>query len=200
MTPKDWTFTDIINNSYKDIYHFLWFFGNKTDKEIPNFKKYFDNFVESSNEKIAIICLIFGISNIYEYTEDHIVSDIGFVKIFEDKYKIEDLFEISYKDGVFKWEENLNQWELNLNNLRSSKITIKNNWTNEPKDIVIRTLYGEFILEGFLHNDRFILNITKELIEKDDAFDIWDMETQAYQIIRKGTTEIYPLVILSQME
>ena len=184
---------------YNDIYHFLWFFGNKTDKEISEFKKQFENLSEKSNEKVAIVCLIFGITEIYEFTDDHIVSDIGFVSIFEDKYTIKELFDITYKDGIYKWQENLNSWELNLNNIRSSKIITINAWKNESKDCFISTL-GTFILEGFLHNDKYILNIRKELLDDQNCFDVWDIENDAYKIIKRGTTEIYPLIILSTME
>lgn len=189
------TIKERINN----IYHFLWFFGEKTNEYRETFIKRFNEFIKVIGYEKAIICSIFEISKIIESTSDWISTDKGLITILKENetnriYSKIDSFEINTNGYIFKWIENDNQWELNINNIQSSKIIIKNNWKNETKYSFINSKYGSFIVDNFIHNDRYILNISKEFIESDNIFDIWDIDNENYIINKRGTTEIYPLL------
>ena len=177
-----------------DIFHFLWFFGDKTDEYLKTFIKKFNMFVNIVDINRTIICLIFEVSKIIENTDSWINTDKGLIVINNNIAKIESLYEIYIKDNTYKWTENENEWFLNMNNIKSSKIIIKNNWNNESKEQFILMKYGNFIYDSFLHNDRYILNVSNEFIHNDSIFDIWDIDNHNYIINKKGITEIYPLL------
>ena len=148
--------------------------------------------------KRAIICSIFEVSKIIEATNDWINTDKGLI-VFNSKNhkeiaKIESLYEIHIDSNIYSWKENENEWLLNIDNITSSRITIKNNWKDESKEQFIAIKYGNFVYDSFIHNDRFILNISNEFIENDDIFDVWDIDNNNYIINRRDTTEIYPLL------
>lgn len=185
-------------NKLADIFHFLWFFGDKSNEYLDTFIKRFNSYLERVDINRAIICSIFEVSNIIESTNEWINTDKGLIVFNNDKIltaKIESQFVISINNNIYSWKENENEWLLNLNNIASSKITIKNSWKDESKEQFILKKYGNFIYDSFIHNDRYILNISNEFLENESIFDIYDIDNCNYIINRKGYTEIYPALI-----
>lgn len=182
-----------------DIYHFLWFLGDKSDTFLETFEKRFNDFLKRSQSiVISIICSIFEAGSIIEITNDWILTDIGLITVLDNVYKINSKFSIkvSNKPLTFDWQEDSNRWFMNLDNMKLSKITVENNWKEQLKEDFITEHFGAFVVDSFIHNDRFIINISKDLLEKDDTFDVWDIDRYCYMIVRKGFTEIYPLMVV----
>lgn len=182
-----------------DIYHFLWFLGDKSDTFLETFEKRLNDFLKKSQSiVISIICSIFEAEKIIEITDDWILTDVGLITVLDDVYKINSKFSIkvSNKPLTFDWQEDSNRWSMNLDNMKLSKITVENNWKEQLKEDFITEHFGAFVVDSFIHNDRFIINISKDFLEKDDTFDIWDIDRYCYMIVRKGFTEIYPIMVV----
>ena len=181
-----------------DIFHFLWFFGEKTNEYLQTFIKRFNEFENVVGKIRTIICSIYEISKIIENTSDWITTEKGLITIVQQensiKFKLTDSFEIIYSNNIFSWIENENKWILNIQNIHSSKIIVKNSWKNETKEQFIKIKYGNFICDDFIHNDRYIINISKDFIDNNDCFDVWDIDNNNYIINKKGITEIYPIL------
>ena len=184
----------VLLNTLPDIFHFLWFFGDKTDEYLKTFINKFNSFINIVDINRAIICSIYEVSKIIENTNDWINTDKGLIIINENKAKIESLYEININNNIYTWKENENEWFLNIDNMKSSKIIVKNNWKDESKEQYIFIKYGNFIYDSFMHNDRYILNISNEFIKDDNVFDLWDIDNNNYIINRRGKTEIYPVI------
>ena len=182
-----------------DIYHFLWFLGDKSDTFLERFEKRFNEFLKKSQSiVISIICSIFEAENIIEITDDWILTDVGLITVLNNIYKINSKFSIkvSNKPLTFSWQEDSNKWFMDIDNMKLSKITVENNWKEQPKEQFITEHFGAFIVDSFIHNDRFIINISKDLLEKEDMFDVWDIDRYCYMVVHKGFTEIYPTMVI----
>lgn len=182
-----------------NIYHFLWFLGDKSDTFLETFEKRFNDFLKKSQSiVISIVCSIFEAEKIIEITDDWILTDVGLITVLDNVYKINSKFSIkvSNKPLTFDWQEDSNRWSMNLDNMKLSKITVENNWKEQLKEDFITERFGAFVVDSFIHNDRFIINISKDFLEKDDTFDVWDIDRYCYMIVRKGFTEIYPTMVI----
>lgn len=182
-----------------DIYHFLWFLGDKSDTFLETFEKRFNDFLKKSQSiVISIVCSIFEAEKIIEITGDWILTDVGLITILDNVYKINSKFSIkvSNKPLTFDWQEDSNRWSMNLDNMKLSKITVENNWKEQLKEGFITEHFGAFVVDSFIHNDRFIINISKDFLEKEDTFDVWDIDRYCYMIVRKSFTEIYPIMVI----
>ena len=180
----------------EDIYHYLWFFTTKTDKELELFKSIYNHFLEQTDDINALLALIFNASEIKEITNDWILTDNGLITISRNGPIItaKNGFTVTVTENYFKWTENDNTWELNRKSLRQSKITTKNNWTNESKESIAVSMFGSFVFDSFIHNDKYIFNVSKELLDTD-SFDVLCIDDWSYRIVKHGYTDIYPLLI-----
>lgn len=180
----------------EDIYHFLWFFAKKSDSELELFKSIYNRFLEQTDDVNALLALIFNASEIKEVTSDWILTDNGLITISRNGSTLvaKNVFKVTVTDEYFRWTENENNWELNRKALRQSKITTKNNWTNESKEAIAVSMFGSFVFDSFIHNDKYIFNVSKELLDSD-SFDVLNIDDWSYRIVKHGYTETYPLLI-----
>ena len=221
-----------------EIFHFLWFFGEKTNEYLETFSRRFKMFSELLDFEESLVCGIYEVSKIMDHTKDWISTDVGLITIrnlsvstlkgfSEDSemnstvnsygssetnstenpqknlkmksrsskkiFSKPDSFDVVLSGNVFSWTEGENEWFLNVENKAASKITIKNNWNDQPKDFFIESEFGPFVIDSFIHNDRFILNISNEFLKSDEIFDLWDIDKEVYIICRRGRTEIFPM-------